>query len=221
MPSTRGSRRSTPPTYGSGISERVLGKAVGRRRADVRIATKAGYLFTERSMAAHTLACAAARRRAAAASAAWLGLGGELGLDLARRRRLRAAGLLCRVFAWRRRSELAPARHRLHRRVPAPRADAGRAGCHGRDRAAQACREDPAVRHRRGVRVERRSMGAGCGSRHAAGAVRRARPAGIVRAVPAGHRARRRDLGTGSVGRRVAVAGRRCRRGSRAIRSGR
>gem|GEM_PF-844611 len=49
----------TADAYGSGISERVLGKAVGRRRADVRIATKAGYLFTERSMAAHTLACAA------------------------------------------------------------------------------------------------------------------------------------------------------------------
>ncbi|MEQ1701971.1 MAG: aldo/keto reductase [Ilumatobacteraceae bacterium] len=46
----------TADAYGSGVSERVLGRGVGRRRADVCIATKAGYLFTERSMAAHTLA---------------------------------------------------------------------------------------------------------------------------------------------------------------------
>ncbi len=46
----------TADAYGSGVSERVLGRGVGRRRADVRIATKAGYLFTERSMVAHTLA---------------------------------------------------------------------------------------------------------------------------------------------------------------------
>ena len=49
----------TADAYGSGVSERVVGRAVGRRRGEVRIATKAGYLFTERSLAGYAAARAA------------------------------------------------------------------------------------------------------------------------------------------------------------------
>jgi aryl-alcohol dehydrogenase-like predicted oxidoreductase len=40
----------TADAYGGGMSERVLGRALRRRRADVVIATKAGYRFRERSV---------------------------------------------------------------------------------------------------------------------------------------------------------------------------
>jgi aryl-alcohol dehydrogenase-like predicted oxidoreductase len=39
----------TADVYGAGASERVLGRALGRRRDEVVIATKGGYLFRERS----------------------------------------------------------------------------------------------------------------------------------------------------------------------------
>jgi aryl-alcohol dehydrogenase-like predicted oxidoreductase len=39
----------TADVYGSGGSERVLGEGIGRRRAEVLIATKAGYVFREKS----------------------------------------------------------------------------------------------------------------------------------------------------------------------------
>jgi aryl-alcohol dehydrogenase-like predicted oxidoreductase len=39
----------TADAYGGGMSERVLGRALRRRRAEVVIATKVGYLFRERS----------------------------------------------------------------------------------------------------------------------------------------------------------------------------
>jgi aryl-alcohol dehydrogenase-like predicted oxidoreductase len=40
----------TADVYGAGASERILGRALGRRRGDVMIATKGGYLFRERSV---------------------------------------------------------------------------------------------------------------------------------------------------------------------------
>jgi aryl-alcohol dehydrogenase-like predicted oxidoreductase len=43
----------TADAYGRGMSERVLGEAVGRARGQIRIATKAGYLFDERSRLEH------------------------------------------------------------------------------------------------------------------------------------------------------------------------
>ncbi len=49
----------TADAYGSGVSERIVGKAVHRRRAEVQIATKSGYLFTERSLAGQSAARAA------------------------------------------------------------------------------------------------------------------------------------------------------------------
>ena len=52
----------TADVYGSGTSERILGHALRRRRADVVIATKAGYRFRPR-----TLAEQSARRAAAGA----------------------------------------------------------------------------------------------------------------------------------------------------------
>ena len=39
----------TADVYGSGASERVLGEGIGRRRAEVIVATKAGYVFREKS----------------------------------------------------------------------------------------------------------------------------------------------------------------------------
>lgn len=39
----------TADAYGSGMSERLLGRALGRRREQVTISTKAGYVFRERS----------------------------------------------------------------------------------------------------------------------------------------------------------------------------
>jgi aryl-alcohol dehydrogenase-like predicted oxidoreductase len=38
----------TADAYGAGISERILGQSIGRRREGVRIATKGGYTFRER-----------------------------------------------------------------------------------------------------------------------------------------------------------------------------
>ena len=55
----------TADIYGSGASERILGKALGTRRADVTIATKGGYRFRPRSGAEQ-----AARRLAAMAKKA-------------------------------------------------------------------------------------------------------------------------------------------------------
>ncbi|MFF7310864.1 aldo/keto reductase [Streptomyces sp. NPDC008137] len=42
----------TSDNYGTGHSERVLGRALGKRRADVVVATKWGYLFDERTRTA-------------------------------------------------------------------------------------------------------------------------------------------------------------------------
>jgi aryl-alcohol dehydrogenase-like predicted oxidoreductase len=42
----------TADNYGTGHSERVLGRALGKRRADVVVATKWGYLFDERTRTA-------------------------------------------------------------------------------------------------------------------------------------------------------------------------
>ena len=50
----------TADAYGAGTSERVLGRALRRRRADVVLATKAGYRFRERSRAEHSMRRAAA-----------------------------------------------------------------------------------------------------------------------------------------------------------------
>jgi aryl-alcohol dehydrogenase-like predicted oxidoreductase len=50
----------TADAYGGGMSERVLGRALRRRRAGVVIATKAGYRFRERSLAEQSLRRAAA-----------------------------------------------------------------------------------------------------------------------------------------------------------------
>lgn len=46
----------TADAYGNGLSETILGRAIRGRRSQVEIATKVGYLFRERSLAAHTLA---------------------------------------------------------------------------------------------------------------------------------------------------------------------
>ncbi|MFR0352233.1 aldo/keto reductase [Streptomyces sediminimaris] len=43
----------TADTYGAGHSERVLGRALGKRRADVVVATKWGNLFDERTRVRH------------------------------------------------------------------------------------------------------------------------------------------------------------------------
>jgi aryl-alcohol dehydrogenase-like predicted oxidoreductase len=51
----------TADAYGAGASERVLGRALRRRRADVVIATKAGYRFRERSLVEQSLRRAAGR----------------------------------------------------------------------------------------------------------------------------------------------------------------
>lgn len=45
----------TADVYGSGMSERVLGAAIRGRRGSVEIATKAGYVFIERSRPRHLL----------------------------------------------------------------------------------------------------------------------------------------------------------------------
>jgi aryl-alcohol dehydrogenase-like predicted oxidoreductase len=45
----------TADAYGAGMSERVLGRALRRRRAEVVLATKAGYKFRERSRGEHSL----------------------------------------------------------------------------------------------------------------------------------------------------------------------
>jgi 1-deoxyxylulose-5-phosphate synthase len=50
----------TADAYGGGMSERVLGRALRHRRADVVLATKAGYRFRERSRGEHTMRRAAA-----------------------------------------------------------------------------------------------------------------------------------------------------------------
>jgi aryl-alcohol dehydrogenase-like predicted oxidoreductase len=45
----------TADAYGAGMSERVLGRALRRRRAEVVVATKAGYRFRERSLGEQSL----------------------------------------------------------------------------------------------------------------------------------------------------------------------
>jgi aryl-alcohol dehydrogenase-like predicted oxidoreductase len=45
----------TADAYGGGMSERVLGRALRRRRADVVLATKAGYRFRERSLGGQSM----------------------------------------------------------------------------------------------------------------------------------------------------------------------
>jgi aryl-alcohol dehydrogenase-like predicted oxidoreductase len=51
----------TADAYGAGVSERVLGRALRRRRADVVIATKAGYRFRPRSLGEQSMRRAAGR----------------------------------------------------------------------------------------------------------------------------------------------------------------
>jgi 1-deoxyxylulose-5-phosphate synthase len=50
----------TADAYGGGMSERVLGRALRHRRADVVLATKAGYRFRERSLGEQSMRRAAA-----------------------------------------------------------------------------------------------------------------------------------------------------------------
>ena len=50
----------TADAYGGGMSERVLGRALRRRRADVVVATKVGYRFRERSRGEQSMRRAAA-----------------------------------------------------------------------------------------------------------------------------------------------------------------
>ena len=66
-------RFDTADVYGSGASERTLGRALATRRDEVFVATKGGYVFRERTgaeQAARRIVGAARARRRAGARAA-------------------------------------------------------------------------------------------------------------------------------------------------------